>query len=279
MNLIFTLVLVDSVTALTAWWLSSYDSQLTGDNAQADYMRRFIRCAITLVLMTLGVSACIDGGKFGGFVFLALVVPMALIWVGCASELLARGFHGLVDSSGGSDFDPNKLTNDLDRLAALFEQGRNEEAIELSKRLITDGEASSLAMETMLFRLYDRVFSEERLMVYPALAEAHNLVEHGRVAEAEARLNLLLKQEPDNMAAAVMLLRLNCREERYPDKPLGLLADLESRARLAPFFGSYLRQRVREWLNARSGQENSAEGIESLLVQPNHRAPKTPPGT
>ncbi|HZR17539.1 MAG TPA: hypothetical protein VFE51_09445 [Verrucomicrobiae bacterium] len=274
MNLSVALVLV--VTAGLAWWLSGYDSKVTGDNAQADYTRRIIRCAITLLLVAVAAGAATGGGRFGGFVFLGLVVPLALTWAGCVSELFARGFHGLIDSPAAGPYDPKEITRDLDRLAALFEQGRNEEAIELSTRLVKAGEASSLAMETMLFRLYDRVFSPERLLLYPGVADAQKLAAEGRTGEAESQLNLLLRKEPGNLGATMSLLQLYCDAARNADKATALVRNLEHSSRLPPFFADYVRHCEHRWLTA-SSREKSDEGIESLLVQPKYREPKPPP--
>jgi hypothetical protein len=273
MSLSFALVLL--ITAALGWWLSGYDSKVTGANVQADYTRRVIRCAITLLLVAAAVGAAAGGGRFGGFVFLGLVVPLAITWAGCLSELFARAFHGLIDSSGAGPYDPNKLTGDLDRLAALFEQGRNDEAIELSTRLVKDGEASSLAMETMLFRLYDRVFSPDQLLVNPAVAQAQKLAADGRTGEAESQLNLLLREEPANIAATMSLLRLYCDALRNADKAAALVRNLENTSRLPPFFADYARHCKHRWLAINSG-EKSDEGIESLLVQPKYRE-QTPP--
>ena len=269
MNLLFPVIL--AVTSLLSWWLSGYDSKLTGDDKAADFKRRIIRCAITVFLMALGVSATLGGGRFGGIVYIALVLPLALIWVGCLSELFARGFHSLIDSPGGAGSDPRKISADLDRVAALFEQGRNEEAIALCTKLFESGDASGLAMETMLFKLYDAAFGDERLGLYPALAEAGRMCAAGHFSGAESQLNLLLKREPRNLACVLTLSRLYAQNLGRPDRSYALIQDFERRPGVPPFFVEYARRRVGEWLDPKAKEEKSTEGIESLLVDGKHR--------
>src|SRR5262245_6860527 len=130
-----TIPLVLAFTSVLTWWLSGYDSQVTGENRVKDVKRKVIRCGVTLLLVAIGVAAATGGGRFGGFVRNALVVPLGLLWTGCVSELFARGFHSLVDSSDSGEFDPKVVTRDLDRLAELVQQGHNEEAIHLCAKL------------------------------------------------------------------------------------------------------------------------------------------------
>ncbi len=264
--MVLTLPITLVVTALLSWWLSGYDSHLSGEHKAADLRRRIIRCVVTLLLVALAVGAGLGEGKAGGFVFIALVVPLAVIWTGCLSECFAQAFHNLIDSPGDWPFDPKKLTADLDRVAGLFAQGRNEEAIKLCTALVKAGEASSLAMEAMLFRLYEEAFAEERLLLSPPLAEANRLSQERQLAEAESWLNLLLKKEPANLAAIMMLIRVYARDSHHPQKAYDLLRAIERRSGIPPFFIAYARRCVGQWLSPPAGEEKSAEGIESLLV-------------
>ena len=123
-----TILIVLAITSVLAWWLSGYDTRVTGEDNAADFRRRALRCGATLVLVALGFA--------GGFFFIGVTVLIAVVWAGCLSEIGARGFHSLLDSHDTTEFDPGKLTADLDRLAALVQQGRNEEAIRLCSTLL-----------------------------------------------------------------------------------------------------------------------------------------------
>jgi tetratricopeptide (TPR) repeat protein len=271
------LSMILAATAVGAWWLSGYDAAVTGENRGSDFKRRAWRCGLTLVLVAAGVAASSGGSRFGGFVFIALIVPLALIWVGCLSEAFARAFHQLIDSADNREFDPRKLTGDLDRLAELVRQGRNEEAVGLCKKLLESGETSGLAMEAMLFRLYQEIFSDERIDAAFPLREAHQLRQEGRYAEAESRLNLLLKREPGNLAAAMMVMRLYVQQLHCPGNAYALLGTFEHRSDIPPAFVDYARRRLGEWIDPVAAEKKSTEGIESLLIARKHsKAPEHP---
>ena len=48
---------------LAFWWLSGYDAKVTGGNKRQDYIRRAVRCGITLLLvgMLLGLPGAVTG--------------------------------------------------------------------------------------------------------------------------------------------------------------------------------------------------------------------------
>ena len=268
MGLKFSVILI--LSAGLTWWLSGYDSQVTGENHVADIKRRTVRCVVTLIVLALGVSGSMGGGRFGGFVSIATVLPLALMWTGCLSELLSRGVHSLIDSPDPREVDKQHLTRELDRLAALVQQGRNHEAIELCAKLRESAEGSALALEAMLSRVYDEMFAEHFLPTCPRLLEARALFEEGCFEEAESKLNQVLNQEPGNLAAAVLLMRLYVQELRRPGKAHALLQSLERRCELPPGFADYSRQRIGRWLTPRSKVAETTEGIESLLVESKH---------
>ena len=127
-------------TAAMSWWLSGYDAKVTGHDLAADFRRRAIRTGATLLLMAAGLA-------IGGPIFIATAVFIAVIWAGCLSDLCARGFHKLVDPEDSRQSDPKQTTRDLDKLAELVQDGRNDEAVELCRNLMESGEASALAIE------------------------------------------------------------------------------------------------------------------------------------
>jgi len=249
--------LIVLAVAIATWWLSGYDTSLTAEDEAADRMRRSIRCGITVLLTGIGL--------FGGVVFIFTSVTLAIIWAGCLSELCARGFHRLIDHSDHSHFDPTKLKQESDRLAALARQGRHEEAIQLCTELIRSGGASPVALEAMRFRLYSDMFAEEQLLSLPALAEANQLCDKLQYSEAEARLKLMLNRNPQSLPAGIFLMQLYAQKLKRPDKAHGWLRTLERQPGLPPGFTDYVRQRLEAWL-APVLPEADGEGIESLLA-------------
>jgi hypothetical protein len=254
MSLTFIAILV--VTAGLTWWLSGYDALVTGHNVTADIWRRLIRCGVTLFLLIEGAD--------NEVLFMGIAVFLAIIWAGCVSEMLAVRFHSLIEFTDHREFDSKRLTRDLDRLAGLVQQGRNEEALAFCHQLAEAGDASALAMETMLFRLYSQMFADEIVPASPPLAEAHQLRAQGRLLEAEAKLNALLKQQPDNLAAVMMLVRLYAQDGARPEKAGTLLQMLGQQRRVPRAFLEYARSVIAEWSGA--VPPKTTEGIESLLV-------------
>src|SRR5882757_9934190 len=90
------LVLVVCAMAV-AWWLSGYDSGVKGEDVHADFMRRAIRCGVTLVLLVIA---------FAGFFPMQVFLAVGIIWASCGAEFLARQFHNLFDPEDKRDFDP-----------------------------------------------------------------------------------------------------------------------------------------------------------------------------
>ena len=254
--------------SVICWWLSRYDANLSGENSAADLRRRIYRCGITLILMAVGVGV-------GGFVFVAVIVPVAIIWTGCLSEFFARSFHKLIDSPGSGDSAPDQLTTDLDRLAALVEQGDTVEALALVTRLVEAREGSSVALEVLCFRIYDEMLSAQGKFRPSLLVEARQFEEQGKCLEAESCLSQLLAAEPRSLPAALRLMRLYARDLHAPGRAYALLQAFEHRSRLPPKFSDYARARIGEWVAPDPGEANPL-GIESLLVDPEYsKGPET----
>ena len=270
--MVLNLLLAFGVLVAFIWWLSGYDSQVTGENPSADLRRRVARCAITLVLAGLAVGATVGGGRFGGFVCIAFIVPLAIIWSGCASELLSGMFHRLIDSPDHRELDPKELDRDLDRLAELSQQHRYGEAVQLCVKLKESAAGSSLGLEATLFRLYDEMFADGSTS--PHLAEVQRLYEEGQCLLAESRLNQVLKREPGNLAAGILLMKLYARNLRNSSRAFALLHTLEEQRGVPPGFIDYARQRIGEWFDPDSARKKDTEGIESILVR---KRPVLPP--
>jgi hypothetical protein len=87
MKLLFVGILVG--TSALCWWLSGYDTMVTGEDWAADFRRRAMRCGVTPLL----ISTCL----ISPWIFIAATVLIGVIWAGCISELFARGLYTLME--------------------------------------------------------------------------------------------------------------------------------------------------------------------------------------
>jgi len=256
MNLVF--IPIFAGTTALSWWLSGYDTMVTGEDRAADFRRRAMRCVATLLLIAAGLAS--------PWILISVTVLIAVIWASCVSELFARGFQRLVDPPDTRQFDPRQTAQDLDKLAMLVQNERNDEAIEWCKKLKESGEASTLAIEAVLFQLYSRMFSGDSVQSSPPLAEAQRLWAQGNPGEAASNLDSLLQKEPDNLRAVFLLMRIYAQALKRPDKTDALLRTLGQRPHMPPVFVEYARQSIQEWSGMVPRPEKTTEGIESLLV-------------
>lgn len=256
MNLVFIGVL-SGATALF-WWLSGYDTRITGEDHASDVRRRALRTGISLLLV---VAALV-----GGLIFTPALLLLAPIWAGCASELFTRGFHEIVDAQDNREIDLKEDTRDLDALAALVQNGRNDEAIELCQKLRKSGQISTLAIEAVLFRLYTRMMADDSIQAFPALAEIQRLRAQGNSAAAASRLESILQIDPGNLREKFRLMQIYARDLKRPDLADALVRDLEQQPQVPPGFADYARRSIQEWSGMAPKRETTTEGIETLLV-------------
>ena len=206
-------IILLSVAAAIAWWLSGFDSRLTGESGKADLMRRGIRCGSTLFLLVILFS--LPYSIASAPPMLLIVALLALIWTGCITELGARFFHRLVDPEDKREFDPHQSARNMDMVASLLKGGRHEEAAQLCATLKESGDANILVLETLLARSGIQ-FEHDRKP--KPLTEAYHLRSQGKFDEAAAVLNSLLAENPSNVDAALMLMRLYAQDLRRSDK-------------------------------------------------------------
>ena len=250
-------IILAAFTGLMLWWLSGFDPRVTGESRKADLIRRAARCAATVILLLIffGPNAVRVGYAF---IPLILIVPplLGVLWAGCLAELFARGFHRLVDHPDNREFDPGQGARDLDKVASLLKSGRHEEAAQLCETLKQSGDANILALETMLARAG---IPQEGFKQSKPLAEAHRLRSEGKFDEAETVLKSLLGENPSNVDAALMLMRLYAQDLRRSDKAAEVLRSLESQPHIPSAHVEYARRSINEW-----GQRKSAPAAEVL---------------
>ncbi len=264
MPAIVTTITAIGFTILAAWWLSGYDTKVTGENKGDDFVRRAARCGITLFLLT--VLFCLPGVLQAMPMVLLIGGLLALVWCGCVVELFARWFHHLIDPPDKREYDPNQNLRELDLVASLIKNGRKEEAIQMCQALKESGDVSVLTLETML----------EHLGVKPdpvqkprPLVEARRLRSQERFPEAEAILVSLLKENPANVDAAMMLMRLYAEDVRRPNQAAATLRALEQQPHVPSTHIDYARRSIAEWSRGKPGPEAAAalpESMDELLA-------------
>jgi predicted Zn-dependent protease len=245
--------------------------KLTGENQKADRWRRCIRCGITLLLVEVGFWGLWkywrNNDIASGALYLAMMLPLAFIWVGCLSEMLARTFNSLFDPEDHREFDGNQTQRDLDAIARLVKNGHKDAAIQLCQRLKESGDASVQAMETMLEHLGVPQHSAQKPK---PLNEASRLRLQGKFAEAETLLKTLLLQNPANVEAAMLLIRLYAQDLRRMDLALKVLETLEQQPHVSRGHTDFARRSISEWCQGKTKPEKVQalpESIDELLAQ------------
>lgn len=264
-------MVVLTLAAAGSWWLSGYDAKLTGANEREDFIRRALRCGITLFLVELAFWNLWRYWRYNdqgsGIVYLFVILPLVALWSGCLSELVAHGFNRLIDPEDHREFDPHQNRRDLDAIASLIQNGRKEEAIQLCQRLKESGDASVLVLETMLERLGVK---PDNVKKPRPLTEADHLRSQGKSNEAEALLNSLLAENPSNVDAALMLMRLYAQDLRRSDKASEVLRSLETQSKVSSAHIEFARRSIDEWSHPTPKKEVAEvqpESIDELLAR------------
>jgi tetratricopeptide (TPR) repeat protein len=260
-----------AVTALLSWWLSGYDTRVTGERPREDIIRRAIRCGATLALVECGFwslwTYLQDGDRMMGFLYLTVIVPIVLLWVGCVSEMLSRIFRWMIDPEDFRESDPDKHIRDLDAIASLIRNGHTQTAIELCRRLKESGDANVLAMETLLEHLG---VPQSRLREPKPIVKANRLREAGRFEETELLLKSLLKKNPADVDAAIMLMRLYVQDLHCGDKASEVLNLLEKEPHVSPDYIEFARRSIVEWSQPQRPPEPAEvqpESVDELIAR------------
>jgi tetratricopeptide (TPR) repeat protein len=250
---------------LAFWWLSGYDAKVTGGDKMQDFIRRAARCGITLI--PVGLLLVLPGTLPVMRMLLVIGGMLALIWAGCVAELFARGFHHLVDPADDQEIDPDKGLRDLDLIASLVKNGRREEAVQLSRKLRESGEVSMLVLETRLELLGIKLESVQKPR---PLTEAYQLRMQGRFQEAESILKPLLAEDPRNVDAAMMLMRIYAQDQHHPQKATEILEALAKQPHVSPAHIEFACRSIGEWSQGKPRPETIVappESIDEMLAQ------------
>lgn len=260
--IILNIILLTVAAAIT-WWLSGFDLRVTGENKKADFIHRGIRCGSTLFL--LAILASLPRSIAVMPLLLLIVGLLALIWTGCVTELGAGWFHRLVDPEDKREFDPHQSARNMDMVASLIKNGRNEEAVQLCEMLKESGDANVLVLETLLAR--NGIRFENAKKPRP-LAEAHRLRSEGKFDEAAEILNSMLAENPSNVDAALMLMRLYVQDLKRSDKAGEVLRALEKQPHIPAGHIDYAQRSIQDWARPKRATEVVAlpESVDELLA-------------
>jgi len=264
-------IVVLALAAGASWWLSGYDTKVTGENEREDLIRRTIRCGVTLFLVELAFWSLWRYWRYddraSGMAYLMFVLPLALIWCGCLSELVSHGFHWLIDPEDHREFDPHKNRRDLDMIASLVKNGRKEEAIQLCQMLKESGNVSVQTWETILEHLGVK---PDSVKTPKPLTEAYHLRAQGKLDQVESILNSLLAENPANVDAALLLTRLYAEDMRRSDKAYEVLRSLEKQPHIPSAHIEFARRSIDEWSHPKAKQvvvEAQPESLDELLAK------------
>jgi len=190
---------------------------------------------------------------------------LAVVWAGCLTELISQGFHHLTGfASSSREFDPHKSTHDMDALAALIRDGRHGEAVQLYEALKASGDGNVLTMEALLDRAG---IPREHFRRSNPLFEAGRLQKEGKISEAEAVLKSLLAQNPANVDAAMMLMRLYAQDLRQSGKAAEILRALQEQPHISSAVIEYAQRSLHDWARKKikPKAEPLPESVEELL--------------
>lgn len=252
MYFILTNLVVLVLATSLFWWLSGYDSRLTGHNETEDLIRRGFRCGVSLVLVEISFiflwQYLTSHDPWAGFLYLLVAMPLVIIWCGCVSHLGAHVFGWLIDPEDRRAFHPRTEVRLLDGIAELIRTGKTAEAIRVCEALKTSGEVNIVTLELTLEHLG---VPQKNAKIIKPLAEADRLRSQGKFAEAELILQSLLLRNPQDVEAAMMLMRLYAQDLHQPMSAMLVLQTLEKQPHVAPAHVDFARRSIEEWSDPR----------------------------
>jgi len=271
--LLFILVnlVVLAAAAYVSWWLSGYDPGLTGENERLDSFRRTLRCGITLFLVEMAFYCLWQFWRYkdptNGVAYLFFSLPLAFVWFNCISELFAHVFHRMIDPDDDRDFDHKEGLREMDVIGDLIRSGRKDKAIRLCEMLKKTGQYSPGVLEMTLENLG---VPQPRSQRTKPLLEADRLRSQGKFREAELILNSMLSQNPRNVDAAMMLMRLYAQDLRRPEKAEVVLRALERQPHVSAAHLEFARRSIGDWASGKPRKEDAPvqpESLTELLAQ------------
>ncbi len=132
MSLLGTNLIVLALMTVAFWWLSGFDTRLSGTNRVRDFTRRAVRCGASLVVVEfclLSYAGYVSQRHpAAGYIYPLLAVPLVFIWWGCLRQMGGQLFKSIIEPDDSGPFQPNRDVWLLDQIAELIRQGKKEQA-------------------------------------------------------------------------------------------------------------------------------------------------------
>jgi len=268
----FIKIAILALISAGTWFLTGLDQTVAGASKRSHHFTRALRTvAVTFLMMVYIWFVCSDPGL--GAIPLLIIIPpaVALLLRSAVAEVFTHGVLRFIDPQlhDQREFDPKKVQRYQDVIAHLIHHGRREEAIKLCEELKESGAVDLVPLESTLEFLGVK---QERAPVKP-LTRADHLRAEKKFAEAEQLLKSLLRANPVDTPAALMLMRIYAEDLRQPDQAWAVLHALEKRRQVRAEHLEFARRSIVEWSHpARQPQPpplppRPAESVDELLAQ------------
>jgi hypothetical protein len=239
------------IVGAVGWWISGYDTKVTGEDHREDFIRRAARTAIAMLLAAMATILT--------FIAVPIFVMIALVWMSCLAEFGARQIHKLIDPDDKREFDPKETERKLDRLAQLVREGRRTEVLYLCKELQESGQGSPMAIEATFHHLYQETLVS--METSPDLTEVRRLGECGEFTQVESLLKQIIAVHPTNWEALLLLMKVYARNLSQPHQALALLNPGDKQLQMPVQFIEYARRSIGQWADEAHQAESPETGF------------------
>jgi hypothetical protein len=145
------------IAVVFGWWLSGFDSGLAFGGTARNLIRRALRCGASFVVIEMAHAALLRCGQEDtpkqALIWITAALPMAALWYGCISYVVAHGFTSLMDSDDRRAYDPQKSARQMEEISGLVREGKKAAAIKRCKSLKASGDVDAAVVDLMLKQL------------------------------------------------------------------------------------------------------------------------------
>jgi hypothetical protein len=258
-----------AVVGAVVWWLTGADTGFSAAGDRNRFLPRALRSAIVLFLFAVFLWFAEGGGDGAGGIPLLLIIPVsiALLLRNSIAERFSHGFIRLLDPMVHDDqeVDLKRAQRHRENIAWLIHNGKREAAIKLCEELKQSGELDEVTLEMVLGFLDVK---QENTKTSSPLSQAAQLRSQGKFSAAEQLLKSLLKKNPEDTGAAVMLMRLYAEDWHEPDKAMEILRKLEKQPHVSKDHLDFARHSLVEWNHPKPMTgEPEPKSVDNLLAK------------
>jgi len=275
MSLLLINLVILALIAAGTWWLTGKDVSWGGESKQTHRLSRALRCVGVVFFSFVGLHL-LEGQLSPAEIPLLIIAPTCIAYIlrSALSEIWTHGFLRLLDPQlhDQREFDPKKSQRYQDAIARLIQEGRRDAAIKLCEELKETAEVDDLlALEHTLEFL--GVKQADRKPVNP-LHRAASLRDQGKLAEAEALLQSLLKKNPADDGAALMLMRLYAQNFRQPERAHAVLREFAKQPHVTDDHVEFARRSIPEWSTLGQRSASGSVAAPTAVAEANSAAPE-----